>query len=421
VRVQSIRSFDLKKKLMWVIAGFAGAAVLLGGLFYSDVANAADLGGDCCADLEERIAELEATAAKKSKKTSVVISGRVSQGIVWTDVGDYNDWSVGEMSTAPSYLGVSGAYKMRPGWTAKYALQLGFGGYEGNLLTGGYGHLEGDTHGLYIRNASFSLESDAMGTLTMGKTQQATDGISQLDRTNSWMASTPLSLRPLTGPGVGEALELFDGTRANVVRYDSPTIGGGLWLSGSVAAANTDFAGNSDGTVWDVAARYWGSAGGFDIAAGVGYRQGIWIEDDNLVGVPLGVAISDEPTVISGSGSVKHRATGLFMNATYGNMDVDGLTIDGYSVKGGIERSWLGGKTSSGKGMSMAESNYLTTVFAEYGKWDLGDLPGIDDVSYIGGGVVQAYGPMAFFVSGRQYDMAGEDATVLMAGSTIAF
>ena len=31
-------------------------------------AQAADLGGDCCADLEERIAELEATTARKGNR-----------------------------------------------------------------------------------------------------------------------------------------------------------------------------------------------------------------------------------------------------------------------------------------------------------------------------------------------------------------
>jgi len=37
-------------------------------------AHAADLGGDCCADLEERVAELEATTVRKgNKKVSVTL------------------------------------------------------------------------------------------------------------------------------------------------------------------------------------------------------------------------------------------------------------------------------------------------------------------------------------------------------------
>ena len=51
-------------------------------------AQAADLGGDCCADLEERVAELEATTARKgNRKVKLMISGYVAQEITWWDDG----------------------------------------------------------------------------------------------------------------------------------------------------------------------------------------------------------------------------------------------------------------------------------------------------------------------------------------------
>ena len=51
-----------------------GAAV-----FVHKPAKAADLGGDCCADLEERVAELEATTVRKgNKKVSVTLYGKVN-------------------------------------------------------------------------------------------------------------------------------------------------------------------------------------------------------------------------------------------------------------------------------------------------------------------------------------------------------
>jgi hypothetical protein len=50
----------------------AGWATILatGGMMLgaSVSAQAADLGGDCCADLEERVAELEATTARKGNR-----------------------------------------------------------------------------------------------------------------------------------------------------------------------------------------------------------------------------------------------------------------------------------------------------------------------------------------------------------------
>ncbi|MFO7297388.1 MAG: porin, partial [Pseudomonadota bacterium] len=52
------------------VALIAAAGVLAGGV----AAQAADLGGNCCADLEERVAELEATAARKgNRKVSLTV------------------------------------------------------------------------------------------------------------------------------------------------------------------------------------------------------------------------------------------------------------------------------------------------------------------------------------------------------------
>ena len=48
------------------LSALAAAGLSAGGLATS--ANAADLGGNCCADLEERVAELEATTARKGNR-----------------------------------------------------------------------------------------------------------------------------------------------------------------------------------------------------------------------------------------------------------------------------------------------------------------------------------------------------------------
>jgi hypothetical protein len=66
----------------------AGWATILGAvgvaLCGSVSAKAADLGGDCCADLEERVAELEATTARKgNRKVTLTISGWVNEAVFW--------------------------------------------------------------------------------------------------------------------------------------------------------------------------------------------------------------------------------------------------------------------------------------------------------------------------------------------------
>src|SRR4029453_9051838 len=68
------------------VALFAAAGMFVGGVAMPS-AKAADLGGDCCADLEERVAELEATTARKgNRKMSLTITGQVNKVIqYWND------------------------------------------------------------------------------------------------------------------------------------------------------------------------------------------------------------------------------------------------------------------------------------------------------------------------------------------------
>ena len=76
------------KKTTSALAILAAAGFVIGGVAISPTtALAADLGGDCCADLEERVAELEATTARKgNKKVSLTITGRVTATMTyWTE------------------------------------------------------------------------------------------------------------------------------------------------------------------------------------------------------------------------------------------------------------------------------------------------------------------------------------------------
>src|ERR1700694_3607581 len=65
------------------LALVAAAGLIMGGVAMPS-AKAADLGGDCCADLEERVAELEATTARKgNRKVSLTVSGWVNEAVFW--------------------------------------------------------------------------------------------------------------------------------------------------------------------------------------------------------------------------------------------------------------------------------------------------------------------------------------------------
>jgi hypothetical protein len=64
----------------------ATTATAVTGSFAHEPVKAADLGGDCCADLEERVAELEATTVRKgNKKVSITLYGQVNRAILFWD------------------------------------------------------------------------------------------------------------------------------------------------------------------------------------------------------------------------------------------------------------------------------------------------------------------------------------------------
>lgn len=103
------------------------AVVSLGLLsFASSGAKAADLGGDCCADLEERVAVLEATTVRKgNRKVSLTVSGHVNQGILFWDDGDESDvYAVGNANDDLTMFRFEGEAKFAPGWTAGFLIEL---------------------------------------------------------------------------------------------------------------------------------------------------------------------------------------------------------------------------------------------------------------------------------------------------------
>ena len=81
------------------------APVFLACLCATTPLYAADLGGDCCADLEERIAELEATTARKgNRKVSLSVSGHVNHAVLfWDDGHERNAYVVGNKNDQSNF------------------------------------------------------------------------------------------------------------------------------------------------------------------------------------------------------------------------------------------------------------------------------------------------------------------------------
>ena len=111
--------------LMKASSRFAIAAALGLVVGVSSV-RAADLGGNCCADLEERIAELEATTARKgNRKMSLTITGQVHRMVLWWDDGHSSKTYYGiDNTNSSSRFIFLGSARVNPSVTMGFEIML---------------------------------------------------------------------------------------------------------------------------------------------------------------------------------------------------------------------------------------------------------------------------------------------------------
>ena len=107
------------------LAAVAAFCAMGPGVFLHQPAKAADLGGDCCADLEDRVAELEATTVRKgNKKVSVQIYGKVNYAVLtWNDGAETNTYTVNNYMESTRW-GFKGSAKIAGDWSAGYRLEV---------------------------------------------------------------------------------------------------------------------------------------------------------------------------------------------------------------------------------------------------------------------------------------------------------
>jgi predicted porin len=322
-------------KIMGAASALAVGLALYG---YNEPAFAADLGGNCCSDLEERVAELEATTARKgNRKVSLAISGQVTTGVLWFDNGDTSDTYVVDAGSQSSRFRLTGSAKINPNLSAGFNIEVGTLSATANTVTetnddGDQGTGDG---ALSVRLANWYLEDKRYGRLTVGRLNMVTDGIAEIDLGGANIVAqsglyfgNKIAVNGAGGltfgdffPANGDAE--FD--RNNAVRYDSPTFSG--------FTIGTSW-GEDDR--WDVGLRYAGEHAGFRIAGGIAYA----VDSDN----PLR-ADGDEATIVTGSLSVLHVATGLFISGTGASRNLDLPTSRDstyWSVRGGITKNWFG-------------------------------------------------------------------------------
>jgi porin-like protein len=386
-------------------------------------AAAADLGGNCCADLEERVAELEATTARKgNRKVSLTISGQVTTGVMAFDDGKNTDAFVVDNTNAGStFFVLSGAAKVNPKLTAGFDLAVSItAGARSNQVSqvDDDAGAAGDSNLALIR-ANWYLDHAQIGRLTVGRINTASAGVVGLDlggigvianaNVGYWNAGFFLDGNATnTGDATWGAL-LGGGTvngaglsRANAIMYTSPTFGG---FSVSGAWGEDDFA--------DVAVRYAGEFSGFRLAAAIAYARNVGgLGDNKDIGATVKVGNADVPNAnnltggldisqIKGSASLLHVATGLFVQGSYLTQDNDTRGVDDtvlWQIQGGIAKNYtgIGNTVFYGEYANVSDAFGFTNSNVDI--WGLGVVQHIDAAA------------MELFLSYRHYDGSADAA-----------
>ena len=349
------------------VGGRINFALVLGlGLFIAAApARAADLGGDCCADLEERIAELEATTARKgNRKVSLEVSGQVNEAVLWWDDGAESNAYIVTNDNSRTRFRFKGKAKIDKEWEAGYQIEVGVRAANSKRFTQDDPSGATADTGFDLRDSYWYLKSKTYGRGSLGLQASATDQITEINLTQTASFSkysdvedtglglfirsantgdlSTLNWRRLIGdggdqPGEGER-------KFNLAKYVSPEFGG---FVASASWGSDDF--------WDVALNYEGEFSGFKIAAGIGYGEITNNSQTNTVCAAQNAVGGNDTSCrqFGGSVSVIHEKSGLFVNfgagqktdelieqtANFAGTGVDdGQTF--WATQVGIEKKW---------------------------------------------------------------------------------
>lgn len=327
---------------------------------------AADLGGDCCADLEERIAELEATTARKgNRKVSLNVAGQVNKAVLfWDDGSESNAYVVGNKNDQTN-ISFTGDAKFAPGWSAGYDLTLRLRDNLSDDVDQDNDNGSGDTFQLW--QSHWWIEGEKVGKLSVGLASRVTDTAPENDLSETGVAGYAgvqdlggaFGLRTKGGGVVdlawGDVYNHFNGDTANLVRYDTPE------LMGFIASASW---GEDD--IWDVGLKYEGEGGGLKLAATIAYTE---ITDTDGAFADL-----DQNTIV-GSVAVIHEPTGLNALVSAGRREFDEAVADVDGLRTPDDAKFIYTKLGW-----LAKLNALgpTGFYGEYG-WFKDFVSAIDD------------------------------------------
>ncbi len=367
----------------------------------------------CCADVEERLAELErAVAHAGPRQVHLQIYGQVNHALMFWDNGGGSDLYVVDNDTASSRFGIKGSANIGNGWSAGYKIEAEFQSADSNRV----GELSDDFQTINLRRSFWILKSKKLGKLYTGLVDTANAGVAEIDVSGTsvvaisgglqWGGGIAIDGLATRQPWGSVTRGNYEFNRKNVIRYDTPAVAGFI----ATAAWGED-------DLWDVALRHASATNGFTIAGGIAYGE----VSDNSVGCAR--AQCRDRHVLNGSFSALHEKSGLFVTAAAGQRKTK-LRVQGAGLSD--ETFW---HVRSGFSRRIFDVG-RTAIYAEAHGWQ-NDAAGqsVSTGMITGGGIVQRIDDAALelYVGVRQFeadlaDIATErDMTVVLTGGRLKF
>jgi hypothetical protein len=330
--------------------GTAAAIALIASMgIGAGTAKAADVGGECCADLDERIAELEATTARKGNRVvSLNVSGQVSRALLIWDDGVDRDAYVVDNAINTSRFAFDGKAAIAPGWTAGFLMQIDLRDTLSSTVS--QTNDEGLGAELQIRTSNVYIDSEKFGRVSIGQNYSFNDAVSvpyqvaNTYNTDGGPYADGFQVRESNGASAFTWSQLIGNgpRRDDYLRYDSPIFGG----FGFVALVG-------DNDIWEIGAKYFTKTDRFQLNSAIDYY------DYDASPLPAAGFLAKFQE-LKGLVSVKDLPTGLFLTVWAAQRDYErGAFADtGHSIQAlfGLEKNF----TSYGN----------TTIYGGYGRYD---------------------------------------------------
>lgn len=401
--------------------GAFACCLLLG----NEAATATDLAA-CCADIEARIAELEAsTAAKGGSNLNLTLYGHVNQAVMaWDDGYERNAYLVTNDASRTRF-GFRGKSEFSADLSAIFLIEIGV-----RSVNSKRSDQISTLSGIDVRRAWWGATSKSIGTIQLGRAVTSLEEVTEANLAGTQRggkysdvedSGLGLRLRSKSSPSLSDVAwrrlikhtgnQPGEGDAQSGIRYISPTVAG---FFASVSWGADD--------MWDASVEYLGDISDFKVEARLGYGQSKDSSDApsiDCVATNIANAPNDaDCQTLGGSLSIMHRPTGLYGNVAGGWFEdrnvkyapiFAGIDAEAessfFAFEAGIQRQWF--------------EIGPTTVFGQAYRMDGGanarlTVPAGDAINSIGADAAISSSTVKMWSAGITQDITSADAKLYL-------